>query len=597
MGGNNNNKRFGGGGKKRKVGWWERRDNKSTQGGENQEEEKKRRDERSRKWNDVEVAAPHPGSFATLEMRKLYGYPEVLEEITADTVDTDTDTAVCHNSDTKNDGTTTVTPPNDIEPPHAQPPSSTEEKAPDHKKTDNDDNPIVEEALSKKSVNEDNSIITAATAAAEHNLAETTTSTTSKAPKRKLAFLVGFLGQNYSGFQINEGQRTLQAELEYAMYKAGLLEQSNFGYPAKYGWSTSARTDKGVHACAQVCSAKLRFECELDAVREKLNACLPHDMCVMDVIKVPRAFNAKNARNKVRYQYMVPSFLLQDRETLQDVLYKHAPKVRPGGDGTTTGSNEERQWRKKALSDDEAGALYAIFKDFRATEEQKTRLAEALQTYEGTHSYHNYTKKKSFGESSSSRFIMKFYTSDPVISSHDGMEWIPTHVVGQSFLLNQIRKMISMAVDVARGAASLDSMRESFRDRLMRVNIAPAQGLFLEMSYYEFFNERQNPNQNAEDLDWSSEDADPNAVARWRNFKEHRIMPRIMQEEGSTFNFVNYLYIHESKFNFQKYLHGEPKEGEDNNNTTCNNAGGDVLAESSGDENENEDAEGDNQEK
>jgi hypothetical protein len=69
-----------------------------------------------------------------------------------------------------------------------------------------------------------------------------------KRSKRKVAFLLGYLGTNYSGFQINESQRTLQAEFELALYRCKLLDTRNFGYPTKYGWSTSGRTDKGVHA-------------------------------------------------------------------------------------------------------------------------------------------------------------------------------------------------------------------------------------------------------------------------------------------------------------------------------------------------------------
>jgi tRNA pseudouridine(38-40) synthase len=73
-----------------------------------------------------------------------------------------------------------------------------------------------------------------------------------KLPKRKLGILVSFLGSRYGGFQINAGQRTLQAELELALFRAGIISSSNFGWPSKYSWSNSARTDKGVHAAAQV---------------------------------------------------------------------------------------------------------------------------------------------------------------------------------------------------------------------------------------------------------------------------------------------------------------------------------------------------------
>ena len=65
-----------------------------------------------------------------------------------------------------------------------------------------------------------------------------------KIPKRKLAMLLSFLGTDYSGFQINDGYRTLQSEIELGLYRAGIISTMNFGHPGKYSWSNSARTDK-----------------------------------------------------------------------------------------------------------------------------------------------------------------------------------------------------------------------------------------------------------------------------------------------------------------------------------------------------------------
>jgi hypothetical protein len=65
--------------------------------------------------------------------------------------------------------------------------------------------------------------------------------------KKKVAFLLGYLGTGYSGFQTNEGRRTLQAEFELAMVRSELISPLNFGYFHKYSWSTSGRTDKGKH--------------------------------------------------------------------------------------------------------------------------------------------------------------------------------------------------------------------------------------------------------------------------------------------------------------------------------------------------------------
>jgi hypothetical protein len=111
-----------------------------------------------------------------------------------------------------------------------------------------------------------------------------------KNPKRKLAFLVSFLGTNYSGFQINSLTRSIHAEIELGLYRAGLISKPNFGHPSKYSWSNSARTDKGVHAAAQVCSFKGEmiyhreiddFKKQLEAMRKRVNECLPDDVRIL----------------------------------------------------------------------------------------------------------------------------------------------------------------------------------------------------------------------------------------------------------------------------------------------------------------------------
>jgi tRNA pseudouridine38-40 synthase len=85
---------------------------------------------------------------------------------------------------------------------------------------------------------------------------------------------------------------------------------------------------------------------------------------------------------------------------------------------------------------------------FRTTPDQIKSLRAALKVFEGTHPFHNYTRRLSANDPSASRYIMSFMPLDPIIVpgtlDDDGVrgeesEWIPVQVVGQSFLLNQIR--------------------------------------------------------------------------------------------------------------------------------------------------------------
>ena len=56
------------------------------------------------------------------------------------------------------------------------------------------------------------------------------------------------------GLQIQRDQPggTVEDVLQQAMYQAGAILPSNYGNLSKIGWTRSSRTDKGVHALANV---------------------------------------------------------------------------------------------------------------------------------------------------------------------------------------------------------------------------------------------------------------------------------------------------------------------------------------------------------
>ncbi len=349
---------------------------------------------------------------------------------------------------------------------------------------------------------------------------------TDKVPKRKLAFLVSFLGSNYSGFQINSLTKSLHAEIELGLYRAGIISKSNFGHPNKYSWSNSARTDKGVHAAAQVCSFKGEmiyhheiddFAKQLDAMREKVNECLPDDVRILDFERVTRTFCARTSRDKVRYQYMVPSFLFCSPDESRKAFAVNDVDTASPTDKKMTPMEASRLVQDD-VSPDVLKAARAELLKYRVSAETLQRLGDGLKLFEGTHSFHNYTRRMGADNASATRYILKFAPLEPVLvpGSDDQPEtqWVPVQVTGQSFLLNQIRKMISAAVDHARGVVSTERVTQSMRkDCRMKVNVAPAQGLFLDRSFFELYNKHKVKNApkhgnqpELEMLDWVEEE-------------------------------------------------------------------------------------------
>eukprot|EP00581_Thalassiosira_minuscula_P019314 CAMPEP_0183712652 /NCGR_PEP_ID=MMETSP0737-20130205/7725_1 /TAXON_ID=385413 /ORGANISM="Thalassiosira miniscula, Strain CCMP1093" /LENGTH=598 /DNA_ID=CAMNT_0025941307 /DNA_START=192 /DNA_END=1988 /DNA_ORIENTATION=- len=398
-----------------------------------------------------------------------------------------------------------------------------------------------------------------------------------KIPKRKLGLLVSFLGSNYAGFQINSEKRTLQAEIELGLYRAGIISKMNFGHPKKYSWSNSARTDKGVHAAAQVCSLKgemifhndideSKMKEQLDAMRERVNEFLPEDIRVLDFERVTRMFCARTNRDKVRYQYMVPSYMLCSEEEVRkafSLAEKEEEKdIKAKSDETNNMTPMEAAKIIEEEIDPEALAkARESLINYRVTSEQMERFKSGLKLFEGTHSFHNYTRRIGADNASATRYILSFAPLDPIFVpgkvNDDGTkqpetQWIPLQVVGQSFLLNQIRKMVSAAVDFARGVASEEQIEESFSKQCrMKINVAPAQGLFLDRSYFELYNKHKIKNghkhgdsRDRETLDWVEVEGEemPAAVRRIEEFKNDKIIPHIVQEEAAEGNFLKYVY-------------------------------------------------------
>ncbi|HEX8719186.1 MAG TPA: tRNA pseudouridine(38-40) synthase TruA [Pyrinomonadaceae bacterium] len=103
-------------------------------------------------------------------------------------------------------------------------------------------------------------------------------------------------GTDFSGWQAQEGRRTVQGELVRAL---SLLEGSEV---AAHG---AGRTDAGVHAEAQVASARLSREFGPERLAAALNGNLPRDLRVTEALPAAEGFHARyDARGKT-YCYRV----------------------------------------------------------------------------------------------------------------------------------------------------------------------------------------------------------------------------------------------------------------------------------------------------
>lgn len=124
---------------------------------------------------------------------------------------------------------------------------------------------------------------------------------------------------------------------------------------------------------------------------------------------------------------------------------------------------------------------------YRISPERFERVRAVFSQYEGNHNFHNYTIKKAARDPSAKRHIKSFVVDEtPIIIN--GTEWLSLKVHGQSFMMHQIRKMVSMAAFVVRCGTPTTIIEESFRHEKLSIPKAPGLGLLLERPVFESYN-------------------------------------------------------------------------------------------------------------
>jgi tRNA pseudouridine38-40 synthase len=113
---------------------------------------------------------------------------------------------------------------------------------------------------------------------------------------RKLRLTVEYDGTDFSGWQRQIGQRTVQATLEDTLFEL-IGERTEV--------RGAGRTDAGVHAAGQVASLAIRNRIPPHGLLRGMNSLLPSDVALVDAADADAAFDARfSARGKV-YRYRI----------------------------------------------------------------------------------------------------------------------------------------------------------------------------------------------------------------------------------------------------------------------------------------------------
>ncbi|MBI5964757.1 MAG: tRNA pseudouridine(38-40) synthase TruA [Chloroflexi bacterium] len=129
--------------------------------------------------------------------------------------------------------------------------------------------------------------------------------------------ILAYDGTGFTGSQIQANSRTVQGELERALRNLGWSDRTVI---------MAGRTDTGVHATGQVAAFDFEWEHPADKLRRALNADLPPDLVIKDLIPAPADFHPRFDAVSREYRYRV--FFQPTRDPLQEkYLWRAWPDV------------------------------------------------------------------------------------------------------------------------------------------------------------------------------------------------------------------------------------------------------------------------------
>ncbi|XP_015110349.1 tRNA pseudouridine synthase A [Diachasma alloeum] len=320
--------------------------------------------------------------------------------------------------------------------------------------------------------------------------------------KKNFAFMLGYLGKDYYGMQRNPNMRTIEEDLITAMFKAKLIDEEAFETIQYTNFQRAARTDKGVSATRQICSAKLPDYANIDDI----NQFLPKEIRVFGIKRVTKGFNSKSQCNARTYTYTLPTFAFAPDDT---TLMDRGPPT-----------EEELAKRVEELKIID-GKPYT---EFRMSPELREKVNSVLKLFEGTHNFHNFTSRVRAFDPRANRYMMKCQILETHISK-DNIEFATLQVKGQSFMLHQIRKMVALTISIVRNLATEEAVEESFKPDKWDIPIAPGLGLVLNHVHYDNYNKRYGADGIHEQLEWSDCEE---AVQKFHN---EFILPHIEETE------------------------------------------------------------------
>lgn len=244
---------------------------------------------------------------------------------------------------------------------------------------------------------------------------------------RNLKLTLSYDGTDFNGWQTQPGFRTVQETLEQAI--ATLTGEQVHA-------NASGRTDAGVHAVAQVVNFYSSTSHTPEVLVRAINAHLPADMVVREVVDMPQSFDANRDARRKLYRYVIHDGPVPD------------PFL--------------RRFYHQSRHPLDAAAM--------------RRAAEPLK---GRHDFHSF-------ETDWPNRMSSVRTITHLAVNRVG-DWIWIDVEADGFLYNMVRAIAGTLINIGRGYWPEEHVARILEaeDRREAGPTAPAQGLFLMRVTYE----------------------------------------------------------------------------------------------------------------
>jgi len=243
---------------------------------------------------------------------------------------------------------------------------------------------------------------------------------------RNLKLTIEYNGSKFSGWQKQTGKRTIQGELEEAFFR---LTGENVCIEG------SGRTDKGVHAMAQIASVQTESKIPLKNFKYALNNQLPSDIRIKKIEIAQKDFHARFSSKKKTYRYVV-----------------HFGKDKP------------------AISNEMVG--------FYRNDIDVERLQQAIPLFVGKHNF------KAFCSANTQVTNFEREVFDLTFSKR-GSNGV-FEITGNGFLYNMVRIIVGTLLDYASGKLDLENIEKAFEtgERKYAGTTMEPNGLYLKKVVY-----------------------------------------------------------------------------------------------------------------